>query len=219
VLYEDNHLVAVFKPPGLLTQSDQTGDISLLEVTKAWLKEKYKKPGNVFLGLVHRLDRPVSGAVIFAKTSKAASRISESFRTRTLKKRYQAIVEGIPKQARGELRHLIDWGENNRAVLHSVDSNQSGKAASLDYRVMRRGRETSLIAVDLHTGRKHQIRAQLASIGHPILGDHRYGAKLRHQGPLALICCSLEIAHPTRREEILRIEVPESLFPIQEWLR
>jgi 23S rRNA pseudouridine1911/1915/1917 synthase len=213
VLFEDNHLIAVFKPAGLLTQADATGDASLLEMTRAWLKEKYKKPGNVFLGLVHRLDRPVSGVVLFAKTSKAAGRLSEQFRLRSLKKEYLALVEsGL--EPFGTLSHFVRW-ENDRAIA-SGDESDGGKAARLSYRVRDSARGLSLIEISLETGRKHQIRSQFAAAGFPIVGDKRYGSGIVFQSKgIGLMALRLQFSHPVKREDRITVEVPPDLGEVK----
>lgn len=199
VLYEDNHLIAVFKPVRMPVQGDISGDPSLIDVTKEWLKSKYGKPGNVFLGLVHRLDRPVSGIVVFGKTSKGASRLSEQFRARSVRKIYRALVEGIPA---------------NEAAL--LEGQVDGKSARLQYRVLSAVAGYAELEVELLTGRKHQIRRQLSEMGHPICGDGRYGA--RHAGSeIALVAKRLEFDHPTREERIV-VELPEALCNLRKFL-
>lgn len=202
VLYEDNHVIAVVKPARVPIQGDISGDSSLLELVKAYLKAKYEKPGNVFLGLVHRLDRPVSGVVVFAKTSKAASRLSESFRTRDVEKVYQAWVEGSVK-GQGQLKHFLK-SEEGRPVEVRANSFEGAKEAILNYRVLETGSEKSLLEITLLTGRKHQIRAQLGIIGHAILGDKKYGSKFKfREGEIALTAVRLKFPHPTKEESIL----------------
>ena len=195
VLYEDNHLIAVYKQAGVLVQGDRSGDVSLLELTKIYLKEKYKKSGNVFLGLIHRLDRNVSGIVLFAKTSKGASRLSEQFREHTVEKMYHAWVEGIVERQMGKLVHsLIHHEKSNK-----VDVTERGYTpatdtdyAELSYEVITRQAHCTLLKIRLVTGRHHQIRAQLSHIGHPILGDVKYGAsKSFPDGHLALYATEL----------------------------
>ncbi|MCX6781738.1 MAG: RluA family pseudouridine synthase [Candidatus Magasanikbacteria bacterium] len=177
VLYEDNHLIAVFKPAGVLVQGDKTGDLCLMDEVKKYLKEKYAKTGNVFLGLIHRLDRPVSGIVLFAKTSKGASRLSEQIRNHDFKKEYQALVEGVPKNKKDtQINYLLHDEKTNKAKIY--DAKQEGaQLAELSYEVIENRGKNSLLKIDLKTGRHHQIRAQLAHIGHPIVGDIKYGAK------------------------------------------
>ncbi len=175
VLYEDNHLIVMEKPAGMLTQSDRTGDICLMDLARRYLGKKYNKPGEVFLGLVHRLDRPVGGVIVFARTSKAARRLSEQFRAREMKKVYRAVVEGTPNPPEGELTHWLLKSAMFMKVVrpHTPDSQE----ARLIYRTIEARGGTSLVEVELITGRRHQIRAQLAAIGCPIEGDIKYGAK------------------------------------------
>jgi len=170
VLYEDNHLIAVVKPSGVLTQGDITGDRCLMDEVKLHLKEKYKKPGNVFLGLLHRLDRPASGIVLFAKTSKGASRLSEQFRNRTIEKTYHALVLGKPKENRGMLVNYLAKDRQRKIAIAGEDR------AELFYEVISSSGKYSLLKIKIKTGKFHQIRIQLASAGYPILGDVKYGA-------------------------------------------
>ena len=208
ILYEDNHLLAVNKPAGVLSQADATGDVPLLAAAKAYLKEKYGKPGNVFLGLVHRLDRPVAGVLIFARTSKAAGRLSAAFREGRVEKTYHAVVAGVPTPQRGTLRHWLCKIAAQRRTMVVRPDTPGARLAVLDYRVMAASAAGSLVAVRLHTGRSHQIRVQLAAMGHPILGDLKYGAAAPlPAGNIALYACRLQVAHPTRNET-LRIEAP-----------
>lgn len=178
VLYEDNHLIAVYKPAGMLVQGDESGDSSLMDEVKFFLKKKYNKPGNVFLGLLHRLDRPVAGIVLFAKTSKGASRLSEQFRSRTVKKIYHCLVEGTPPEKSGTLIHFLRKDEKENRVYATATEVPGSLRAELDYSVVKRYDTTghSLIRVELKTGRPHQIRVQLSTIGCPIVGDVKYGA-------------------------------------------
>lgn len=208
VLYEDNHLLALYKPAGLLVQGDNTGDISLLELGKVWLKERYGKPGQVFLGLVHRLDRPVAGVVLFARTSKAAGRLSEQFRSGKVKKRYLAVVEGILKEPSGRLVHHIERTDRfSRIVSEPTPHSQE---ARLSFRLLETIRSRSLVEVELETGRRHQIRLQLSYLGYPLLGDLRYGASAPLPGKqIALLARELSVEHPTRKESI----VFQSPFP------
>ena len=176
VLYEDNHLLAVYKPAGVLSQGDETGDPTLLDAAKAWLKHKYAKPGNVFLGLVHRLDRPVAGVLLFAKTSKAAGRLSAEFRTGRVEKVYRAVVEGTPEPPEQTLTSAVVKDEEARRSRLVEAGTAGAREAALHYRVLGTGKGVSLLAVVPQTGRRHQFRVQLAGIGHPILGDVKYGA-------------------------------------------
>ncbi len=196
VLYLDNHLLVINKQAGVPVQADQTGDQDLLTLARLFLKEKFDKPGNVFLGLVHRLDRPVSGVLVFARTSKAASRLSEQFRKRTPTKRYLALVEGL---CSGE-GTCIDYLVKEKRQVRVVDRQYPGaQEAILTFRVLDSRHGMSLLEVQLETGRSHQIRVQLAHRGMPIIGDFRYGTKVPFDGRnLALHCYSLQVLHPTR---------------------
>ena len=203
ILYEDNHLLAVYKPAGLLAQGDETGDPTLIEAAKAWLKAKYAKPGNVFVGLVHRLDRPVAGVFLLAKTSKAASRLAAEFREGRVEKVYRAVVEGKPEPPEQTLRGFVVKDEARRRSRLVEAEEPEGKEAVLDYRVLASEAGASLVEVLLRTGRSHQIRVQLAGIGHPILGDVKYGAKTALPGGvIALYARVLRVAHPTRDEQV-----------------
>lgn len=197
VLYEDNHVIIVSKKSGEIVQGDKTGDVPLLETVKQYVAERYNKPGNVFLGLVHRLDRPVSGVVLFARTSKALSRLSELFRTRALRKVYWAIVTQEPRQPEGTLTHwLIRDERTNKARAYDREVPGS-KQAVLDYRVIGRSDRYWLLEVELHTGRHHQIRCQLSKMGCPIKGDLKYGApRSNPDGSISLHARLLEFEHP-----------------------
>lgn len=198
VLYEDNHLIAVFKPAGVLTQGDMTKDANLMDEVKKYLKEKYKKPGNVFLGLLHRLDRPVSGVILFAKTSKGASRLSEQFRNHQIEKIYHAIVLGKPEKNRGV---LIDYLKKDQKKKKS-EVGEDGKPAKLFYEVIFSNNKYSLLKVKIETGRFHQIRAQLAKAGFPILGDVKYGAPIfLPDKRIALYATSISFQTATTKEK------------------
>lgn len=204
VLYEDNHLIVVNKPAGLLAQADLGGDLDVLTAAKEIIKRRDRKPGRVYLGLVHRLDRPVSGAMALAKTSKAAARLSAQFRDRGPDKIYLAVVAGRPDPAAGELRHHLAKDRAAR-ITRVVDPAQGGKPALLRYEVLESRRSRSLVRVELVTGLPHQIRAQLAAAGHAIVGDRKYGSQSRFpRGKIALHASSLGIRHPVggRRLEI-----------------
>ena len=182
ILFEDNHLLVAVKPAGVLSQSDMTGSPDMLTLLKAYLVEKYNKPGEAYLGLLHRLDRPVRGVMVFAKTSKCAGRISEQIRSRTVKKKYRAIVYGAFEKDKGEIRsYLLKNSKTNLVDVFDTKEKapKDAKECFLEYEVIGQGRiagvPVSLLSVDLHTGRSHQIRAQLSSIGHPIVGDRKYG--------------------------------------------
>ena len=207
ILYEDNHIIVVVKPAGIPVQQDKTSDLDMLTIIKAYLKEKYNKPGNVYLGLVHRLDRMVGGVMVFAKTSKAASRISEYIRQKNVKKRYLAIVNG-KIDVTGDVVELKDYLVKNERLNMSrvVDKSVKGsKESILEYKVIKNfkynNKEYSLVDIDLHTGRHHQIRVQFANISHPLYGDIKYGNKINKVGQnLALFSYYLSFFHPTKDE-------------------
>lgn len=204
VLYLDNHLLVVEKPVGLLVQGDRTGDVDLLTLGKRYIKDRFDKPGNVYLGLVHRLDRPASGVIVLARTSKAAARLSEQFRRRTVDKRYTALIEG-ELDGGGILRHRLAASGGSVRVVgeEKIDDTKRGrgKSAELRWRSLERRGGLTLVGIRLKTGRKHQIRVQLSAIGHPIVGDFRYGATRPFDGRnLALHCYLLGFEHPIRRE-------------------
>jgi len=207
VLYEDNHLIAVFKPAGILVQGDETGDKCLMDEVKEYLKKKYKKPGNVFLGLLHRLDRPVSGIVLFAKTSKGASRLSDQFRNHSVQKIYQALVEKKPfGSAQGKLINYLKKDEKqNYTTVFDIPTDGALKA-ELDYEVVGK----NILKIHLKTGRSHQIRAQLAHIGCPIVGDTKYGSKVKYKdGQIALCATKLSFETATTKERIdLKTDLP-----------
>ena len=213
ILYEDNHVLVVEKPQNMLTQEDSTGDDDLLTILKQDLKQRYAKPGNVFLGLVHRLDRPVGGAMVFAKTSKAASRLSEQIRNGEFEKCYVAVIHGVPEKASGTLTDYLvkDEATNTVRVTKSADT---GKKATLDYRVADTADGLSLVEIRLHTGRSHQIRVQLAAMGHPLYGDQKYGTAVNKPGmQLALWSAEVGFQHPTLRERRLYVSEPPAIYP------
>lgn len=202
VLYEDNHILVVNKPAGLLTQPSGTSQDSLELQCKQWIKEKYNKPGNVFLHAVHRLDRPVSGIVLFARTSKALSRLNDSIRSKDAHKVYLALVNGCPSPNEGGLEHYLVH-DDHHAMVVSKD-HPEGKIARLHYKVIERKGDKSLLEIVLETGRYHQIRQQLAAIGCPIVGDVKYGSKTNlPDGAIALMHYKLEIKHPVSSELML----------------
>ena len=200
ILYEDNHVIALAKPPGLATMGLPDGEETLLTQTKAYLKEKYAKPGEVYLGVVSRLDVPVSGVVLFARTSKAAARLNEQFREHTVEKIYAALVEGriIPQEA--ECVDYLCEDKRHRKVFRSYSG--EGKESRLRYRKLQQINQCSLIEIQLETGRKHQIRLQLSARGFPIRGDIKYGAKQSFPGGIALHAWKLTFLHPTTKERI-----------------
>ncbi len=212
ILYEDNHLIVVNKKVGELVQGDETGDRTLADDVKEYLKVTYNKPGNVYLGLVHRLDRPVGGIMIFAKTSKAAGRLSEQVRNKTLQKVYIAVVDGKIENKTGVLEDYLYKDERNN-MSKVVDKNKkNAKLAKLDYELVKYNevKDLSLIKVNLHTGRHHQIRVQLANFGHSIFGDQKYGTREKGK-QIALWAYLLTIKHPITKEEMTFKDLPEAV--------
>jgi len=204
VLYEDNHVIVVYKPANVLSQSDITGDKDMLTIIKEYLKEKYNKPGNVYLGLVHRLDRPVQGVMVFAKTSKAASRLSSQIQNHEFKKQYLAIINGILDEKKGEFCDYLEKLENGNTV---VTDGSFGKKSVLKYEVLKEVNGCSLVKIELVTGRHHQIRVQFASRGYPLVGDQRYGKSYLKQ--ICLCSYSLSFIHPTTKEVLNFERLPE----------
>ena len=218
VVYEDNHVIIVNKEVGEIVQGDKTGDQPLSETVKEYIKKKYQKPGNVFIGVVHRLDRPVSGLVMFAKTSKALERLNRMFREGDVHKRYWALVQGKPDSSEGLLENwLVSQQKNNKTYIVEAPTeknpNPKAKLARLEYRTIAEGDRYTLLEINLLTGRKHQIRAQLAGMGHPIKGDLKYGAKRSNpDGGISLQSHSLEFIHPVSKQEIrLELEPTEEM--------
>jgi 23S rRNA pseudouridine1911/1915/1917 synthase len=200
ILYEDNHVIALVKPPGLATMGLPDGQETLLTRTKAYLKKKYAKPGEVYLGVVSRLDVPVSGIVLFARTSKAAARLNDQFREHTVEKIYAALVEGAITPPEAECVDSLCEDKRHRKVFRTQSG--EGKEARLRYRKLQQIGQCSLIEIQLETGRKHQIRLQLASRGFPIRGDVKYGATMSFPGGIALHAWKLAFSHPTTKERI-----------------
>lgn len=200
VLYQDNHIIIVNKAPGEIVQGDKTGDEPLCETVKRWIKEHDNKPGNVFLGVVHRLDRPVGGVVMFAKTSKALSRLNEMLRTGEIHKTYWAVTANRPDPAEATLTHYITSTERNNKSYASLKPTKDAKEARLHYRLLSSSDRYHLLEVDLMTGRKHQIRVQLAAIGCPIKGDLKYGApRSNPDGSISLLARRLRFIHPVSK--------------------
>jgi 23S rRNA pseudouridine1911/1915/1917 synthase len=207
VLYEDNHLLAVNKPAMLATMGVEANRPSVLSAAKVFLRLKYQKPGNVYVGIVSRLDGPVTGVVLLAKTSKAAARLSEAFRSRTVRKIYWAAVEGEAAPASGELEHYLRKDERHRKVHVTHAAAEGAQHARLAYRTLRLAGGLTMLEVEPETGRKHQIRVQLAKAGWPILGDSKYGGREAFANGIALHSRRLEFEHPVQREP-LGIEAP-----------
>lgn len=203
ILYEDNHLIAVFKKSSDLAQGDKTGDTSLDSEVRKYIARKYNKPGDVYLGVVHRLDRPVSGVLLYTRTSKSLERLNEIFRTRQVKKVYLAIVKEQPPEEEATIRHFLKKNETqNKSYAYDIEVKGS-KEASLTYRIKGRSERYYLLEIELHTGRHHQIRAQLAKIGCPIKGDLKYGfPRSNDDGSISLFARSLEFIHPVKKEPV-----------------
>ena len=203
VVYEDNHIIIVNKAPGEIVQGDKTGDKPLSEIVKLWIKEKYNKPGNVFCGVTHRLDRPVGGLVIFAKTSKALSRMNEMFRDGKVDKTYWAITKECPQKEEDTLTHYISTVERNNKSYASLTEKKGALKSILKYKVLAKSDNYNLLEINLLTGRKHQIRVQLSSIGCPIKGDLKYGAKRSNpDGSISLLARRIEFIHPVSGKPI-----------------
>lgn len=208
VLYEDNHIIVVNKSPKEIVQGDKTGDKPLSDMVKDYLKEKYNKPGNVFCGVVHRLDRPTSGVVVFAKTSKALTRLNEMFKKGEIDKTYWAIVKNVPPQDEGVLVHyLIKNEKNNKSTAYDTEKPHTQKAV-LHYKLIGRSQKYYLLEVKIETGRHHQIRCQLAKIGLPIKGDLKYGAQRSNpDGSISLHARNISFVHPVSKQ-IIDITAP-----------
>lgn len=203
ILYEDNHIIAVNKANCDIVQSDKSGDVCLCDRVKEYIKEKYKKPGNVYLAIVHRIDRPVSGVVIFARTSKAASRLSQMFANKDIKKTYWAITGERPPKVEDELHHYMSKNEEKNRALVSTSPRTGYKEAILTYKLIASTQNLNLLEIGLKTGRHHQIRAQLSRIGCPIRGDLKYGAPRSNEGGgISLHARSVEFDHPVGGEHI-----------------
>ena len=215
VIYEDNHIIVVEKIPNIPSQADKTGDIDMLTLVKNYIKEKHNKPGNVYLGLVHRLDRPVGGVMIFAKTSKAASRLSDQVREKVFKKEYIAVVDGKFEPINGTLENYLYKDERNNISKVVNPEKKNAKFAKLDYEVITYNelKDLSLVKVNLHTGRHHQIRVQLSNFCHSIFGDQKYGTRGKGK-QIALWAYKLTIKHPITKEEMTFRDLPE---PIGTW--
>ncbi len=214
VLYEDNHVLVVKKPANIPVQADNTKDLDLLTLGKEYLKEKYNKPGNVYLGLVHRLDRPVGGVMIFAKTSKAASRLSESIRNKDFDKVYLAVLDGIPNK---QSDTLVDYlYKDTKTNMVSVTNASRGKKAILHYNVLSTSNGKALVEIHLETGRPHQIRVQFASRNTPLVGDQRYNKNTK-KVQIALWAYSLTFPHPTTKERMTIQKDPPEIWPWTEF--
>ena len=210
VLYEDNHIIVVEKPVNIPSQGDKTGDIDMLTIIKQYIKEKYNKPGEVYLGLVHRLDRPTGGVMVFARTSKAASRLCEQVRDKKMHKKYLCIVDGKMESPKGIMKDFLIKNEKTNTSKVVKEGIKNAKEGILEYEVVKYNEEInmSVVKVNLHTGRHHQIRVQFASRGHSLSGDQKYGTRGRGK-QLALWAYSLSFIHPTTKEELTFEDYPE----------
>lgn len=214
ILYEDNHIIVVMKPQGVPSCGDESGDDSLLEAVRRYVKVTYNKPGNVYIGLVHRLDRPTGGVMVFAKTSKAASRLAEQMRSGDFEKQYLTVLVGSPKEKQGTLVNYLKKNSVNNMVYICTQTTDGAKLASLDYEVLEEKSGCSLVRVKLHTGRTHQIRVQMSGIGTPVYGDMRYGGENAKKGGLALWAYSLAFTHPVTKERLrFMAEPPADVSP------
>ena len=212
VIYEDNHIIVVEKPVNIPSQGDKTGDTDMLTIIKEYIKEKYNKPGNVYLGLIHRLDRPVGGVMVFAKTSKAAARLSEQVREKEFQKSYLVIIDGKMEKEKGTLEDYLLKNEKTNTSKVVKEGTKNSKYAKLDYEVLKYDKELNLsvLKILLHTGRHHQIRVQLSSRGHSIYGDQKYGGR-GHGKQIALWAYKLQISHPVSKEKMEFIDIPEKI--------
>ncbi len=214
ILYEDNHIIVVLKPQNIPSCEDESKDKDMLTMIKEYIKEKYNKQGNVYLGLVHRLDRPTGGVMVFAKSSKAASRLSEQLRSGDFEKRYFAVLMGIPKEEKATLTHYMKKNAINNVVYICPPTVAGAKFAELEYKMLEKTEDLSLVDVRLHTGRSHQIRVQMNAIGTPIYGDMRYGGEKAKKGYLALWAYYLSFSHPVSKERmVFRVQPPKDLIP------
>ncbi len=206
ILHEDNHIIVALKPQNVACCPDESGDDNLFDCIKRYIKETYNKPGNVFLGLVHRLDRPTGGVMVFAKTSKAAARLSEQIKNGGFEKKYYAVLCGVPTRKKATLENYLRKSTVNNTVYVCTQTEEGAKLAVLDYEIKQEKGGLSLADIKLHTGRTHQIRVQMASINCPLYGDMRYGGDKAVKGKLALWAYSLRLTHPTTGEK-MRFEI------------
>ena len=208
ILYEDNHIIVVLKPQMVACCPDESGDDNLLDCVKRYLKATYNKPGNAYAGLIHRLDRPTGGVMVFAKTSKAAARLSEQMKSGGFEKKYLAVLCGVPQKERATLTNYLRKNSVNNTVYVCTESEEGAKFASLEYEIRDKKGGLSLAEITLHTGRTHQIRVQTAAINCPVYGDMRYGGEKAVKGRLALWAYSLRFSHPTTGEALRFIAEP-----------
>ena len=214
ILHEDNHIIVVLKPQNMPCCEDESKDLDLLNAIKQYLKEKYNKPGNVYLGLVHRLDRPTGGVMVFAKSSKAAARLTEQMQNGDFEKKYYTVLVGKPKEEKATLCNYIKKNTVNNMVYICTQTEANAKYAELDYKVLDEKNGLTLTEVRLHTGRSHQIRVQMNNIGCPVYGDMRYGGEKAKKGYLSLWAYYLSFSHPVSKERLVfRVEPPKEVSP------
>ncbi len=214
ILHEDNHIIVVLKPQNIPSCEDESKDADMLTIIKEYIRKTYDKKGNVYLGLVHRLDRPTGGVMVFAKSSKAASRLSEQLRDGDFEKRYFAVLAGIPKEEKATLTHYMKKNPVNNMVYVCPPTVSGAKFAELEYSILETVDELALADVRLHTGRTHQIRVQMSAIGTPVYGDMRYGGEKAKKGFLALWAYYLSFTHPVSKERmVFRVEPPKDNMP------
>jgi len=224
VVFEDNQIIVVVKPPNIPVQADSSEDLDMLTLIKQYVKEKYQKPGEVFIGLVHRLDRPTGGVMVFARTSKAAARLSEVIRNGEMSKRYLAVVAGEPQNRQGKLVHYLKKNAANNTVMIVPQLTEDAKRAELDYKVLDVERGLSLVDIDLITGRSHQARVQMASMRTPIYGDERYSGDKLIKGNLGLWAVTIKFEHPVSHEKMVFTvyppteEAPWKYFDVEKFL-
>ena len=214
ILHEDNHIIVVLKPQNVPSCEDASKDTDMLTMIKEYIREKYGKTGNVYLGLVHRLDRPTGGVMVFAKSSKAAARLSEQMKEGDFEKRYMAVLAGVPKEEKSTLTHYMKKNAVNNMVYVCAPTESGAKFAELEYKVLSEKAGLSLAEIRLHTGRSHQIRVQMNAIGCPVYGDMRYGGERAKKGYLALWAYYLSFTHPVSKERmVFRVQPPKDITP------
>ena len=214
ILHEDNHIIVVLKPQNIPSCEDESKDMDMLTIIKEYIRKKYNKTGNVYLGLVHRLDRPTGGVMVFAKSSKAASRLSEQLRDGDFEKRYFSVLVGTPKEEKATLTHYMKKNPVNNMVYVCPATVQGAKFAELEYKLIDKTDALSLVDIRLHTGRSHQIRVQMSAIGTPVYGDMRYGGEKAKKGFLALWAYYLSFTHPVSKERmVFRVQPPKDIVP------
>lgn len=224
ILYEDNQIIVVKKPFNIPTQPDSSEDKSLLDMVKEYIKEKYNKPGNVFLGMVHRLDRPTGGIIVFARTSKSAERLTEDFKNHNIEKRYLAVLSGVPKDKVGHLENYLKKDEKTNTVKLATFSEEGSKLAVLDYKVLEYNEKYSLVDIYLETGRSHQIRVQMSANKTPVFADFKYGKGVKDVN-LALYAYKLKFSHPTTKKTMTFIceppldEAPWKYFSVEKHIK